>query len=70
MGGFVPTFRKPYFVWSSKAKNRPRALLLPLPFQFCFVAIIKEARALSNKIITVCSAADANGSAAFVPTGG
>ena len=29
--------------------SRPRALLLLLPFQFCFVAIIKEARALSNK---------------------
>ena len=41
-----------------------------LPFQFCLVAIIKEARALSNKIITVCSAANANGSATFVPTAG
>ena len=36
----------------------------------CFVAIIKDARALSNKIITVCSAANANGSATIVPTAG
>ena len=50
--------------------SRPRALLLPLSFQFCFVAIIKKERALSNKIIAVCSAANANGFATFVPTAG
>ena len=38
----------------SRQPSSPRALLLSLLFQFCFVAIIKEARALSNKIITVC----------------
>ena len=36
----------------------------------CFVAIIKDARALSNKIIAVCSASNANGSATIVPTAG
>lgn len=40
-----------------------KAKKLLLPFQFCFVVIIKEAHALSNKIIMVCSAT-------FVPTAG
>lgn len=47
-----------------------KAKKLPLPFQFCFVVIIKEAHALSKKIIMVCSAANTNGSATFVPTAG
>ena len=53
-----------------KAKKPSASASSSATVPVCFVAIIKEARALSNKIITVCSVANANGSATFVPTAG
>ena len=53
-----------------KAKKPSASASSSATVPVCFVAIIKDARALSNKIITVCSAANANGSATIVPTAG